>query len=201
MMTDSDLSGPTSQSRTTKSVSLADDAADRCSWIGPAIRIVCVAGDVRQVDVFLINNHAVQIDHPDVARQCVESVHNQRVGEQGRVKRLQARTEFGDGRMIRQTGLVFLERPDVFVGSAPLFSQRAFILRFSVDRLMSHETQKPAQGWPADQVDVVIDDLAVCHRDRLASARFRLSRLLSFKHRDVCNHVSTFPVVRVRLIF
>ena len=82
--------------------------------------------DVGQVDVLLVHDQTVQLDHRDLGRHGVEPVAYQRVFQKLPQEGLVLRSQLANGRIIGQPGLFLFETADELVSRLPRLAQGRF---------------------------------------------------------------------------
>ena len=106
------------------------------------------------VDVLLIDHHAVQLDDRHLGRDRIEPIMHQRVLEKLDQQRLVLRSELADRRVIRDTGFLRLQPADDLSGGLPGVGQGC--LPWGIDAVIFHEPQEVLERRPADQIQALI---------------------------------------------
>ncbi len=155
---------------------------------GPGTEPGLQLADKVQVDMPLVDDQAVQLDHADLSRREVKRVMKQRVFAQLLEERLEMGRERADHGMIGATRLFFFQRSDVFVGLLPLFRQGARIFGIAIGLAVIHQPlhqmEKILERGAAFQIDVLLHRQLICLRGRQALDFKRYGRFVHIYHHD-----------------
>ncbi len=118
--------------------------------------------DVIQVDVLLIDDEAIELDHRDVGGLRTERLLKQRIVQHLGAQWLEVMAELPDHGVVRPARLLLLQLADPHAGRAPFVGQRPHIRRLPVPRPFRHEMDVVPEGRATGQIHVVVHQRLIC---------------------------------------